>query len=100
MTAEKGLASLCHGCSGMPLQERQRVQVELGDILVQRRVCAPFEDDELRIADAAPQSFRKPRRRQLIVTPERDLRRCGNPIEMRFHVVSEYGIGLSNEVRH
>ena len=46
------------------------------------------------------QSFREARRRQLIVAPERDLRRRRNSPEVRLHVVSENGIRLLDEVRH
>ena len=63
--------------AGVTLQERQRLLIELCDILIKRRVRAPLEDEELRIADAALQSIRETRRRQLIVAPECDLRRRG-----------------------
>ena len=84
----------------MPLQERQRLLIEFGDLLIKRRVRALLKDKELRISDAALQSIRKTRRRQLIVAPERDLRRRGNSPEVSFHVVSENGIRLLDEVRH
>ena len=85
----------------MPMmKERQRLLIEFADILIERRVRAPLEDEELRIADAAPQSIRKTRRRQLIVAPERDLRRRSDSPEVCFHVVSENGLRLFDEVRH
>ena len=84
----------------MPLQERQRLLIELRNVLVQRRVRTPFEDQDLRTADAALQSIRKTSRRQLIVAPERDLRRRGDSPELCIHVVSENGIRLLDEVRH
>ena len=45
--------SLWHGCSAVTLQKRQRLLIEFCDILVEWRVRAPFENEELGIADAA-----------------------------------------------
>ena len=87
-------------CSSVPLQERQRLLIEFGDILIKGRVRTPLKDEKLRIADAALQSIRKTRRRQLIVAPECDLRRRTDSLELRFHVVSENGVRLLDEVRH
>ena len=78
----------------MPPQERQRFLIEVGDILIKRRVRAVLKDEQLRIADAALQSIRKTRRRQPIVAPEGDLRRRGDSPEVCFHAVSENGIRL------
>jgi hypothetical protein len=86
--------------SSMSMQERQRLLIELCDILVKRRVRAPLEDEELRIADAALQSIPEARRRQPIVAPDCDLRRRGNSPEVCFDVVSENCIRLFDEVRH
>lgn len=69
---------LSDGSAGVTLQERQRPLIEFCDVLVERRVRTPFEDEELGIADAALESIPETRRRQLIVTSECDLRRRGN----------------------
>jgi hypothetical protein len=86
--------------SGVTLEERQRPLIEFCDVLVQRRVRALFEDEELGVTDAALQPIRKARRCQLIVAPECDLGRCGNAPELGFHVVSENGVRLVDEVWH
>ena len=84
----------------MALQERQRLLIELLDILVERRVRSSLEDQQLGIANATLQSIRETGRCQLIVAPECDLRRRGDAPELRFHVVSDHGIRLLDEVRH
>ncbi len=68
---------LCDCRSGVPLQERQALLIELRDIFVKRRVRAPFEEEQLRIANAALEPICETRRRQLIAAPECDLGRRG-----------------------
>ena len=84
----------------MALQKHQRLLIEVRDILLERRVGAFLENEQLRIADAALESLRETGRRQLVVAPIRDLRRRSNAAEVCFHVVSENGIRLSDEVRN
>ena len=55
--------SLCpHGGPGVTLQERQRSLIEFLDVLVQRRVRTPVEDEQFGTADAALQSICETRR--------------------------------------
>lgn len=91
---------LCDRCSGVTPQERQRLLIEFSHVLVDRRVRAPFEDEKLGTADAARQSIREPRRRQLIAAPECDLGWRRNSPELCFDVVGKNGIRLLDEVRH
>ena len=62
-----------------------------------RGVRARTVNKELGVADAALQAIRETRLRELIMP---DLRRRGNVPEMSFHVVSENGIRLLDEIGH
>jgi hypothetical protein len=55
--------------------------IEFCDVLVERCVRARVEGEQLGVADTARQAVRETRR-ELIVAPERDLRRRGNAPEM------------------
>jgi hypothetical protein len=96
----KDRSRLCDRCSGVTPQERQRPLIEFSHVLVDRRVRTPFEDEKLGTADAARQSIREPRRRQLIAAPECDLGWRRNSPELCFDVVGKNGIRLLDEVRH
>ena len=97
---DSAIAQLGNRRSGVTPQERQRPQVELGDVLVEGRMRAPVEDEQFGVPDAALESIRESGGRELIVASDRDLRRRANAAERRLHVVSKNGIRLLDERRH
>ena len=84
----------------MTTQERQRPLIECLNVLVEGRVRAPVEDEQFGVPDATREPVCETGRRELIVTPERDLRRGDNLHEMFLDVMSENGIRLLEELRH
>src|SRR6516165_7669893 len=85
---------------GMPGQERQRLRVELLDVLIDRRVCAVVEDEQLRVLDGLRKRTGEPGRYGRIEPPERDLRRSLNATKHLGRVVREHGVGLAQERVH
>ena len=83
----------------MAFQKLQRSAVELFDLLINRRVSTAFEDHKLGITDAILKPIGKASRRQQVALSEGDLRGDSDASELRFHVVSEYCIGLLQEGR-
>ena len=100
LCAPECTGALCDGGSGVPSQERQGLVVEFCDVLIERRVGAPFEHQEFSVADTALQRIRETHRRELIVASERDLRRRGNSPEMSFDVMSQNSVRLLDEIGH
>src|SRR4030095_16892632 len=82
----------------MAEQKRQRLVMELLDLLVEWRVRAPLEDQQFGITNAALQSVGETRRGELVVTAECDQSGHSDATELRLHVVCDHGIGLPHEV--
>ena len=61
------------GLDRVALQERQRSLVEFFYLLIDRRMSAPFKDEQFRAANSAKQLVRKTSRCHHVMTAEGDL---------------------------
>src|SRR6478752_4289826 len=76
------------------LQEREGPGVEALDVLVDRCVRAPVEDDELGVWDTRRDGAREPGRGALVVLAEGDQGRRRDPVEHAGRVVRQDGVRL------
>lgn len=81
----------------MLFQECQRLRVELLDLLVDRRMRAPLEDDKLTILDAACHPAGKARRGRHVVAAESDLRRRLDLAEVCLRIMGDHGVRCLEE---
>src|SRR5262249_15762818 len=82
------------------LQERQRLLIELLNLLIDRRVRASFKDQQFGAANIVLHPIRKPGGGHQVVSPKCDLLRRGDPAQLRLHIVGYHGIRLLEERSH
>src|SRR5580692_5425422 len=84
-------------CLRVPGQEVHRPRVELRDVLVDRRMGAVLEDDELRVLDPFGQRAGEPGRGRGVALAEGDLGRGLDAAEHAGRVMREHRVRLAQE---
>ena len=78
--------------AGVPIQEAQRLLVELGCALVNRSVSAGLEHQKLATIDSAGQRVGESQRGDLVVATEGDLGRCFNTRELGDSIMGDHRV--------